>query len=194
MNPILLIIPIGFGLGYWVLRGRAMSQSQIDVERLLESRITSGVNWSNGVVATRDQRLGNAKIIVSEFLQAGYSPRMALAGSTNAIAESQLANTATGDGGASVGLFQLHEKGGGRGLTVEQRQNPVINTQRIISELRAAYRNSWQGYRSLADAEAAGADVGELAGLFAVHVERPADRAGEYVRRRDLARQLWGSV
>ena len=194
MNPILLIIPIGFGLGYWVLRGRAMSQSQIDVERLLESRITSGVNWSNGVVATRDQRLGNAKIIVSEFLQAGYSPRMALAGITNAIAESQLANTATGDGGASVGLFQLHEKGGGRGLTVEQRQNPVINTQRIISELRAAYRNSWQGYRSLADAEAAGADVGELAGLFAVHVERPADRAGEYVRRRDLARQLWGSV
>jgi len=171
-----------------------MSQSQIDVERLLEARITTGVNWSNGVVATRDQRLDNAKIIVSEFLAAGYSPRMALAAVTNAIAESQLANTATGDGGASVGLFQLHERGGGKGLSAEQRQNPVLNTQRIISELRAAYRSTWQGYPSLADAEAAGADVGELAGLFAVHVERPADRAGEYVRRRDLARQLWGSV
>lgn len=194
MNPLLFTVPIGFGLAYWVLRGRAMSQSQIDVERLLESRITTGVNWSNGVVATRDQRLGNAKIIVSEFLGAGYSPRMALAAVTNAIAESQLANTATGDGGASVGLFQLHERGGGKGMTAEQRQNPVLNTQRIISELRAAYRSTWQGYRSLADAEAAGADVGELAGLFAVHVERPADRAGEYVRRRDLARQLWGSV
>ena len=194
MNPILLIIPIGFGLGYWITRGRAMSQSQIDVERLLESRITTGVNWSNGVVATRDQRLANAKIIVSEFLEAGYSPRMALAAVTNAIAESQLANTATGDGGASVGLFQLHERGGGRGMSVEQRMNPVANTQRIISELKAAYRNSWQGYRSLADAEAAGADVGELAGLFAVHVERPADRPGEFVKRRDLARQLWGAV
>jgi len=194
MNPLLFTVPIGFGLAYWVLRGRAMSQSQIDVERLLEARITTGVNWSNGVVATRDQRLDNAKIIVSEFLAAGYSPRMALAAVTNAIAESQLANTATGDGGASVGLFQLHERGGGKGLSAEQRQNPVLNTQRIISELRAAYRSTWQGYPSLADAEAAGADVGELAGLFAVHVERPADRAGEYVRRRDLARQLWGSV
>lgn len=194
MNPILLLIPIGFGLGYWVYRGRAMSQSQIDVERLLEAKITSGVNWSYGVVATRDQRLENAKIIVSEFLAAGYTPRMALAAVTNAIAESQLANTATGDGGASVGLFQLHERGGGRGLTVDQRQNPVINTQRIISELKAAYGNTWQGYRSLADAEAAGADVGELAGLFAVHVERPADRPGEFIKRRDLARQLWGAV
>lgn len=194
MNPLLLAIPIGFGLGYWFLRGRAVSQSQIDVERLLEARITSGVNWSNGVVATRDQRLGNAKIIVSEFLATGYSPRMALAAVTNAIAESQLANTATGDGGNSVGLFQLHARGGGAGMTVQERQNPLLNTQRIISELRDAYTNTWQGYRSLAAAEAAGADVGELAGLFAVHVERPADRPGEYAKRRDLARQLWGAV
>jgi hypothetical protein len=97
-----------------------------------------------------------------------------------ANAESALDHRAIGDSGASVGLFQLHERGGGRGMSLTDRQNPVLNAQRMVAETRAAWGNTWGNYRSLRDATANNASVSELAGLFAVHVERPADRDKAY--------------
>jgi len=44
-----------------------------------------------------------------------------------------------GDGGASVGLFQLHERGVGAGLTVEQRYDPATQFDLMAPRIKAAY-------------------------------------------------------
>lgn len=46
---------------------------------------------------------------------------------------------AVGDNGASVGLFQLHERGVGYGLTVEERYNPQLQFDRMMPRIKAAY-------------------------------------------------------
>jgi len=52
----------------------------------------------------------------------------------NAAYESALDPAAVGDGGLSVGLFQLNERGAGSGMSKEQRQNPIDNAVRISDE------------------------------------------------------------
>jgi hypothetical protein len=131
-------------------------------------------------------------IIQSEFLNAGYPMSIAQAAVVNAKAESNLNPSAVGDGGKSIGLFQLHESGGGKGMSREQRMDPVLNTKRIIQEMRAVWNKSSDSIESLSDAVARGASVGELAGLFSYHVERPADRVGSISVRQRLARKLFG--
>lgn len=132
-------------------------------------------------------------IIQSEFTNAGYPISIAQAAIVNAKAESNLNPSAVGDGGKSIGLFQLHESGGGRGMSREQRMDPVLNTRRIIEEMRAVWNKTSDGIESLSNAVARGASVGELAGLFSYHVERPADRVGSIYVRQSLARRLFGS-
>lgn len=123
----------------------------------------------------------NARII-ERVLSAKGVPAEIIAGAViNAMAESSLNPKAIGDGGNSVGLFQLHRKGGGKGMSVAERQDPVKNTERIHQEyvtygkpLRDAYS---RGERS----------VGEFAKLWAVYIERPADKVGEGRKRSALA-------
>jgi len=50
----------------------------------------------------------------------------------NAYSESLLDPKAVGDRGKSVGLFQLHLRGAGMGMTFEQRQDPAQNARRIF--------------------------------------------------------------
>ena len=124
-----------------------------------------------------------ADIIFREFAAVGYPPEIGAAAVVNAYAESALNPNAVGDGGKSVGLFQLHEKGGGAGLTVEQRKDPVINTRRIIEEANRAW-----SFRAIAFTTS---DIPTIAAAFSTYVERPADKAGEEVRRRALAQRLF---
>jgi hypothetical protein len=49
---------------------------------------------------------------------------------------------AVGDRGASVGLFQLHERGLGSGLTRAQRADPDTNASRAVPQLAEAYRRT----------------------------------------------------
>lgn len=80
----------------------------------------------------------NAMIILREFHAAGLG-WMGPAAIANALAESNLNASAVGDGGRSVGLFQLNSSTGaaGEGMSEELRMDPVVNTRRIIEVVRA---------------------------------------------------------
>lgn len=83
----------------------------------------------------------------------------------NAYAESRLNPEAEGDSGKSVGLFQLHESGAGKGMSVEARKNSQLNTRRIIEVC--------QGPDGAALRAARGKSPNwELTRLFAHHIER----------------------
>lgn len=112
-------------------------------------------------------------------------PEVIAAALVNAVAESGLNPNAVGDSGASVGLFQLHERGAGKGMSVAARKDPVTNTKRIAEEydryggsIRAAYA---AGERN----------VGKLAGMWSTYIERPADKAGEATRRAARAAKMF---
>jgi hypothetical protein len=125
-------------------------------------------------------------VIEAEFRAAGYPQEAAAAAVVNAVAESGLNPRAAGDGGKSIGLFQLHEKGGGKGMTVAQRQDPRLNTRRIIEETQRG-----QGLGFYNAIRAGERDVAKLAGIFSYYVERPKDKEGERARRMERARQLF---
>jgi hypothetical protein len=124
-----------------------------------------------------------ARMIEREFAAAGFSPYVAAAAVANAYAESRLNPAAVGDKGASVGLFQLHERGAGAGMSVEQRQDPVVNTRRIIETARRS-----GPFMALATTSTS---VGDLAAAFSTHVERPRDTLGAETARRGYVAYLY---
>lgn len=126
-----------------------------------------------------------AALIEREFYAAGFSLRMAAAAIANAWHESGLNPNAVGDAGQSVGLFQLYSKGAGAGMSVEARKDPATNTRRIIEVVKGG------GAVPLRQAEAAGADAAELARLFCIYVERPADSATKGLQRAATARRMF---
>ena len=137
---------------------------------------------------SRSQR-AMATLVEREFTAAGFPLEMVAAAVVNAFAESSLNPKAIDPSGTCVGLFQLHEAGAGHGLTVEQRQDPVTNTRRILRVLQG-----YQG-RPVLDALAAGVwDVAALTGLFCRHVERPARVDLAVARREALARSLFPTL
>ena len=138
--------------------------------------------YNTSVIRTAEQQTMVA-IIDREFAAAGWKSSVIQAAIVNAYAESGLNPRAIGDGGKSVGLFQLHERGGGAGMTTAQRQDPTLNARRIIEETARA-----SSFRAIA---ASTDDVPTLAAAFSTYVERPADKAGEEVRRRDLAARIF---
>jgi hypothetical protein len=138
--------------------------------------------YNTSVLRTAEQQTMVA-IIDREFAAAGWKSSVIQAAIVNAYAESGLNPRAIGDGGKSVGLFQLHEKGGGAGMSTAQRQDPTLNTRRIIEETARAL-----SFRAIA---ASTDDVPTLAAAFSTYVERPADKAGEEARRRDLAARIF---
>jgi len=85
-------------------------------------------------------QLQNARIIESQFYWAGLPAGLAAAAIANAWHESRLNERAfKGTGGEeSAGLFQLNAvRGLGTGMTLEERFDPVINTQRVIKEIKS---------------------------------------------------------
>ena len=112
-----------------------------------------------------------ANLILSRIQAAGWSPAVAAAAVANAYRESRLNPLASGDGGRSIGLFQLHEKGGGHGMSVADRQNPEKNIDRIMEQMRSA--------KSFAALAQTSLSITDLATAFCTYVERPADKVGE---------------
>ena len=128
----------------------------------------------------------NAKVIEREFTAAGFGPPVVAAAIINALAESALNSAAVGDSGASVGLFQLHERGGGRGMSVQERMDPTKNTKRIIQEAFAA-----PGFMALV--RSGDTDIKRLTAAFSTYVERPADKPGNEVRRAAMVDRYFGA-
>lgn len=70
---------------------------------------------------------------------------------------------AVGDGGASHGLFQMHDRGAGAGMTIEERQDPWIASSKMIPRFARAYY----------DGLARGLTGEELVSHTARYAERP---------------------
>ena len=128
-------------------------------------------------------RIKNAGIIVREFLKAGLPLGIALAAVVNARDESDLSSTVGGDKGKSIGLFQLASFGAGAGMTVEERQDPKKNTQRIIEEV---LNPRWG--TNLINAYNNGESLATLSFIFGRDIERPASGG---VGRDDSARKVF---
>ncbi len=82
-------------------------------------------------------------------------------------AESGWRTDAVGDAGASVGLFQMHERGAGAGMTREQRADPNTAAAKMVPQFVQAYDRIKAANPNLSGAE--------LASLVAATVERPQD-------------------
>lgn len=137
-------------------------------------------------------RVRNAQIIVTEFLKSGFPLGVALAAVVNARHESDLSNAAVGDSGHSVGLFQLYDSGAGKGMTVEERMDPYINTRRIIEETEVYGNKTYRdGRLNLMDAYDQGASVSTLALIFGRDIERPANKGAG---RDKTARSLFPAI
>lgn len=129
-------------------------------------------------------------IIRKEFTAAGFPIELAEAAIVNAKKESNLNDPRymVGDGGNSVGLFQLNIKGAGNWIIerdengkviYDPRMDPVQNTRGIIAELKSRINQGANGFPSIREALDRRASVAELAGLFCYHIERPANRIGD---------------
>lgn len=139
----------------------------------------------SGIVAGLNaQQRAMVDAIEREFTAKGHGASVTAAAVVNAYAESRLAPKAIGDGGKSVGLFQLRSPGAGSGMTVAERQDPVLNTRRILAEYVIF------GKRVEA-ARLAGADLATLTALFCKDIERPADKEAQAAKRAALSRQLF---
>lgn len=103
----------------------------------------------------------------------------------NAYEESRLRPGAyNGAGEQSVGLFQINRQGPlGRPYTRDQLADPTNNIRVILGE---AIRR--------ADELAKAQTVGEMVELFAIHVERPADRFRRGRERKAFGRSWLGAA
>ena len=118
----------------------------------------------------------------------------------NAMAESSLRPYAEGDRGASIGLFQLHERGHGHGMSKAARRDPRTNTQAIITAMRRTRgtgKGADPGYAVEPPLRAYNrgvSDLGHLTAMFMTTVERPRYSRAEDRRRRRIAATLFPSL
>ena len=133
------------------------------------------------------EQLRNVRAIVAEAKAAGMSDAEVAAMIVNAKAESNWQAQAAGDGGHSLGLFQLSDTTFGH-LSKAQRFDPAQNTRAIL-EVEVLADNG-KRFRRSADL---GSSVAVLAGIFAEDIERCRDCKGrEKLHREQMAVDLFG--
>ena len=153
-----------------------------------------------GVLNTSQRDM--VEIIEEEAQDYKVPPAVAMAMVANAMGESNLEPGAIyreKSGYDSVGLFQLHGAPGaaGAGMTVEERKDPVTNTQIILKELFSTRKKKPGCVPAYAiehplDAHDRGVrEVGHLTAGFLCYVERPQYNAEKDTRRRKLAVRLF---
>jgi len=171
-----------------------IEKSEEEEEELLADEKIEYGNLKPGPVVRKivkklsKEQIENAIIIENVFRQAGMPDKIIAAAIVNAHGESGLKAYAAGDRGHSIGLFQLHSRGAGKGLSVEYRKDPVNNTVTILKREVLTKRGN-----ALIQAEKDGESVAELAAIFSRDIERPRDTIGAMQRRRVTARRLFGS-
>lgn len=122
--------------------------------------------------------------VIENVLQAeGFTQPAIVAAFANALEESALDPNASGDNGHSIGLFQLHDSGVGKGMSVAERRDPIINTRKIAESAKES--RFMQYMRETNDPQI-------LAAAFSKYVERPRDQAGNMASRAGTVRKLLG--
>jgi hypothetical protein len=167
----------------------AVATAQAPTSLVVSGAFGASGSLADRVVGVSAEKREMVRIIEREFLAAGLPLVVAAAAVVNAFAESGLNPRAVGDGGASVGLFQLHSKGAGSGMSVAERMDPTTNTRRILQVLLGK-----QGVPVLSAVQSGERGIARLAALFSTHVERPLHKAAEEARRMALAARLFPGI
>lgn len=169
--------------GAWYLlgAGRSLSTAVADLGGLV-----------TGTIALDALQKRMVTLIGDEFERAGHG-WLQHAAVANAYAESRLDPAAVSGfaGEDSVGLFQLNSAGAGVGMSTAQRQDPTLNTRRIIDEFEGPHGDPLRDARGTAT-------NAELASLFAQFIERCwacgyGGGSGELVTRAALVSKLFGA-
>ena len=132
-----------------------------------------------------ERKLNNARIIEQAVRAAGFDERVVKAAIANAWRESGLNEAAIGDGGAAIGLFQVHPWGGSK----EYRANAANNVQLMLQ--KEALANTWFG-RKFREVVNSGGSAEDVADAWCRYLERPANKDAEGAKSRALVRQFWG--
>lgn len=137
-------------------------------------------------------KIANINMIQNMTIQSGYSLRMAAAMVANAWHESGIRSDAVGDSGNSVGLFQLHKRGAGHGMTQQERMVPENNIRRILEVTNKTKIKGPNGRQmSFKEIDQQGASIGKLAELFCFYVERPAKKVTSAPARGKVATNMF---
>lgn len=150
--------------------------------------VTDLIRSRNTIKELNETHFRIMEIIESVLQTEGFTQMAIVAAIANAWHESKLKpgaiNHKEGRGRKSVGLFQLLDTGAGRGMTVSERQDPVINTRRIAD---SAKKTEFMRYmREYPD------DPRVLSAAFVVLVERPKRWATSRYSRAVTAGDLVG--
>jgi len=124
-----------------------------------------------------------SETIEEELTQLEIPQNIIAAAIVNAIAESSLNPDAIGDGGKAVGAFQLHKKGLGKNLSVDDRRNIYTNTNVIGIQI---LKND-----KLFALNENGEEIPELSAVFAEEIMRPANIEDRKEERRKIANKIF---
>lgn len=161
---------------------------------LIKSRINPFSDGKPGEVTQRAKDYSKISFSSSQFemmdliedvlRDEGFDSPAIAAAIVNAYAESGFNPNAAGDGGHSIGLFQLNDAGGaGTGMSVSSRRDPVINTRRIA---QVAKQSQFMNDMDETD------HIPSLAASWSKNVERPSDTQGEMRKRARYAELMFG--
>lgn len=138
---------------------------------------------SKSSISFNENQFKMMQLIEDILRREGFTPSAIAAAFANAWKESRFNPRAVGDGGKSVGLFQLNIDGAGSGMSVAERMDPVKNTERIA---QTAKSSKFVEYMNSTD------DIQILAAAWSRYVERPANRDVEMEERAEIAREMFG--
>ena len=124
-----------------------------------------------------------SETIEEELTQLEIPQNIIAAAIVNAIAESSLNPDAIGDGGRAVGAFQLHKKGLGKNLSVDDRRNIYTNTNVIGIQI---LKND-----KLFALNENGEEIPELSAVFAEEIMKPANIEDRKEERRKIANKIF---
>lgn len=131
---------------------------------------------------TQEQR-EVSHVIENELKEMEIPDNIIAASIVNAVAESNLNPNAAGDGGDSIGAFQLNINGLGRKLTVHERQN-LYTTSNVIGI--QILKND-----KLFQLEEDSATIAELTASFTQHIMNPSNIEENKKHRIELAKKMF---
>lgn len=130
-----------------------------------------------------DEQKEVSYIIEQEFSEMKISPNITAAAIVNALAESRLNPQAIGDGGKSVGTFQLHKNGLGKNLSIAERTNVYTSANIIGIQI---LKN-----KKLYDLEENNALIPVMTSVITEEIMRPSNIEKEKEKRSKLAKQVF---
>jgi len=182
------------------------------ISRLLGAADFQGLIMFRGDREDAPQRLSEQQLLMADVIQAVLKAKLASAGRAvgidddtwslildrivwaavvNAWYESKLDPKASGDAGKSVGLFQLRSPGLGSGMTVAQRENPILNTLRVAKEFYNLLRRGEFSVELVGENPDMGASIAEIVqtwtAAWTMKIEKPSNMEAKAKDRGDTA-------